>query len=454
MHRELRALLAIALPLAAAYLAEVAMMLTDMVIVGRLGSVELAAVGLAGDLVFELLFICMGIASIVGVLVAQASGSGQPQFAGHAVRQGLWVATALSIAGTALCWNLASLLALTGQDPRVIALAEDYVHAVAWCFLPSMWFVVLRNFVTALSRARSVMVITIAAIALNLMLNYTLVFGKFGFPALGVAGAGWGTTIVCWVMFAALTRHIVRAADLKIYRIFGGLRAVDLSLCLEILRLGLPVAGITMVEGGMFAVVAILMGVLGANSLAANQIVFGWATTAIVVAIAVGEATMVRVAYGIGAGNPRAARRAGYLGIALGALFMAAMAALALSIPEYIAALFLDIDDPANADVLALAVTLFSIAALFQIFDGTQAIASRALRGLKDTFVPMWIGAVGYWVFGVTGGYVLAFPLGLDGPGLWWGLALGLSVAGVVLTWRFHVRIGALIRDASSYSAV
>jgi MATE family multidrug resistance protein len=223
--------LVIAAPLAAAYLAEIAMMITDMVIVGRLGSVQLAAVGLAGDLMIEIMLFGMAIVSIVGVLVAQTIGAGDAQSGAHHLRQGLWLATALSIPSTLLCWNLMPLLALTDQDPAVLAFGESYLQAAVWCILPSLWFVVLREFVAALSRPQSVMVITVAAVALNAVLSYGLVHGAFGLPALGVAGAGWATSIVCWVMFAALAWHMTRAARFRPYRVFHALSRLDPAAC-------------------------------------------------------------------------------------------------------------------------------------------------------------------------------------------------------------------------------
>lgn len=435
---ELPTLLAIAMPLAAAYVAELAMMFTDMVIAGRLGSLELAAVGLAGNLLNDFLFSCMNVVSIVGVFVAQACGTGDRDAVRCWVRQGLWVATALSLPGMLFCWYLAPLLSLTGQDEQVILLASEYLHALVWCFLPTMWFTVLSNFVTALSRARSIMVITVAAVGLNVIANYTLVFGKFGFPALGVAGAGYGTSIVSWSMFGAIALHILQSRFFRSYRVFSRLGELKLPLCWEILRIGLPVAGLTIVENGMFSVVAVLMGVLGASLIAANQIVINFADIAIVVSFAIGEAASIRVAHWIGAGSLSKARQVGYIAVTLGALVMALMAIILWTMPEAIVSIYLDIDDPANAKVLALAVSLFGIAAIFQIFDGVQAITGRALRGFKDTVVPLWIATVGNWIIGVTGGYILAFPLGMGGLGLWWGLVLGLTVTSILLLWRFY----------------
>ncbi|MDX1575353.1 MAG: MATE family efflux transporter [Kiloniellales bacterium] len=308
---------------------------------------------------------------------------------------------------------------------------------MVWCFLPSLWFVVLREFVAALSRPQSVMVITIGAVALNAVLTYGLVHGAFGLPALGVAGAGWATTVVCWAMFAALAWHVARAARFRSYRIFTALGRIDLAAFRLILVLGLPLGGLALMEGGLFAVTAILMGVLGAEALAANQIVITVIAATFVTAMALGEAAAIRVAHGIGAGDPAQAQRAGLLGIGLGVLVMAMAACLFLAVPETLAGLFLDLGDPANREVVDLTVGLLVIAALFQVSDGVQAIASRALRGLRDTFAPMWIAGLGYWGLGIPGGYLLGFVFGYGATGLWWGLALGLSATAVMLAWRF-----------------
>jgi MATE family multidrug resistance protein len=219
---------------------------------------------------------------------------------------------------------------------------------------------------------------------------------------------------------------------------------VDWRACLRIVRVGGPIGGLAMVEGGMFAVVAILMGSFGAEALAANQIVFSIVTLVVVTAVAIGEATGIRIAYGVGGGRPSEARYSGFVGIGLGAVVMVCLSIPYFAFPEILTSLFLNMGDPDNAGVVSFAATLFAIAAFFQVFDGVQAIASRALRGLQDTLVPMWIAAAGYWGIGVLGGYILGFPLGYGGKGLWWGLAMGLLAAALMLTWRFTTHSKAL----------
>ena len=434
---ETALLLRIALPLVAAYLAEVAMFVTTKIVVGRLGYHELAAVGLAGELSFEVLIVLMGLLSIVGVLVAQADGAGRRRDAGHAARQGLIVATALGVPATVFVWNLAEVLALTGQDPTVVALAAPYLRALSGCVLPVLWFSVLRSFVAALARTGAVMVITVAAVGLNYLLTLGLVHGAFGLPALGVAGAGWATTIVSWAMLAGLTAYTFRTPGLRGAGLFRGRLRFDRAVCAEIARLGLPVAGLVLLESGLFVAVAILSGVLGAVSLAAFEVLMGWVSIPFVVALGLAEATMVRVAYGVGRNSAAASRQAGLLGMAMGVAVLGLMVAVPLGLPELIVRVFLAPEDPGFPQVAALAARLLVIAAIFQVFDGLQATASRALRGVRDTVAPLWLAGFGYWGLGVGGGCLLAFPLGWGAEGLWWGMALGLIVTGSLLARRF-----------------
>ena len=430
-------LLKIALPLAAAYLAELAMFITTKLVVGELGYRELAATGLAGGLAFEPLLVLMGLLSIVGVLVAQAEGAGRKRDAGNAARQGLLVATGLGLLGTVLVWNLDLVLTWTGQDPVIIALAEPYLHTLSGFVLPTLYFSVLRSFVAALAKTGAVMVITVSAVGLNYLLTYGLVHGAFGLPAMGLAGAGLATTIVAWVMFLSIGLYIYRTETLRGYGLFKGRLHLDLPVCGEILRLGLPVAGLVALEAGLFIGVSILSGVIGVTPLAAYEILISWLGVPFVVALGLAEATMVRVAFASGRGAPLAARQAGLIGMVMGVGILVIMMIIPLSVPHLIAQVFLEKGSEGFDAVSSLVAELLIIVVFFQVFDGLQAIAARALRGIRDTLAPLWIAGFGYWILGIGGGSLLTFPLGYGVKGLWWGLAAGLSVTGSLLAWRF-----------------
>jgi MATE family multidrug resistance protein len=415
--REVRGLAVIAVPLAGAYLAEVAMVIITKVVAGKLGHLELAAVGLAGDLVFELMVVLAGLLSVVGVMAAEAEGAGDRQASAHAARQGFLVATALGVPGTIVIWYLGGVLPLLGQDAEVVALASLTLKALAPTLL--------------------ILAITVLAVGLDAVLSYGLVLGRFGLPAWGVVGAGLALTLTNWFMFGALLAVVVFTRRFASYRLWEGLFRADGPAIAAIFRLGFPVAVIVLLESGLFSAVQLLMGLFGALALAANQIVMSWTACAFVIVLGLSEATMVRVARARGSRQGALARQAGLIGILLSVGIMLILAIVPITMPNALSALFLDPGDPATEEVTQLAAALLLIAAFFGVFDGLQAVATRALRGLRDTVVPVWFAAFGYWGIGIGGGVVLAFPLGLGEQGLWWGLAGGLMVTGVALTWRF-----------------
>jgi MATE family multidrug resistance protein len=444
--REARTLVKITAPIAAGFLAEMAMNFSDTLIIGRVvGSVALGAVSLAAHVLFSLLMACMGVISVVGAFAAQSHGAGDPVALARAIRQGFWVATILSLPAMIVGWYLPPIMAWLGQDAQVVAIADDYLKGLVWCFLPYMWFTVLRNFVTALHRTVSTMVITIAAIGINFALVYSLVTGAFGLPSFGVRGAGIGTSLVSLGMFIALAVHVATAKGLREYRIFEGVFRFDAALCSRILRVGLPAGGMSAAEGGLFLVVQLLVGTLGVVALAANQIAFTFLTIVFMIPAALSQATTARVGYGLGSGNLAAARQSGLVALGLSTAYMAVMGILMWAKPEATVSIFLDPADPAAADVLPLAASLIVIAAVYQIVDGGQIIAMGALRGLNDTTVPFLLGLLGYWVIGMGSGYIFGFALGYGAVGVWWGLALGLAASASLLSWRFHRRTRALL---------
>ncbi len=438
LQHEAVSLLGIAFPLVGAYLAELAMFVTTKMVVGKLGYIELAAVGIGGDLAFEILIILMGLLSIVGVLCAQAEGAGEKKQAGLAVRQGFIVSLVVGFPAMLLIWNLDHILALTGQDPAVVALAGPYLKYLATFVLPVLFFAVLRNFVSALARPVAMMLITIAAVFVNYLLTVWFVYGGAGIPAMGVAGAGLATNIVSWLMFLCLLFVVYVTPSLRGYGVFAERWRFDPVICREIVYLGMPVAGLVFLEAGMFVATSILSGIIGAETLAAYEVVMAWVGIPFVIAMGIAEATMVRVAHGVGRKNLLAARRTGLLGMVIGVVILVALIFVPLGFASIIIEIFISPDDPGITVVSMLAVEFLAIAAIFQIFDGLQAIAARALRGLKDSVVPLWIASFGYWVLGIGGGALLAFKYEMGGTGLWWGLAMGLTATGSLLAWRFQ----------------
>jgi MATE family multidrug resistance protein len=255
---------------------------------------------------------------------------------------------------------------------------------------------------------------------------------------MGLFGAGLATTIVTWLMFFSLAIYIYRHSELRGYGLFHGRWHFDRTITSEIVRLGIPVAGLTLMEAGMFIAVSILSGVIGAKTLAAYEVVMSWVGIPFVLALGLAEATMIRVAQAVGKDQILDARRAGNLGMILGVGFLSVLVVIPLGFSDQIIRLFISTSDAGFEEVSALAAQFLMIGAIFQVFDGLQAIAARALRAFKDMIAPLWIAGFGYWVLGIGGGSLLAFHFELQGAGLWWGLAIGLMTTSILLCLRFN----------------
>ena len=434
---EIKECLLLAVPLAGAQLSQAATTFVDTVMMGILGSQSIAAGALGAATFFLLINVGSGIVSAVSPLAAEAYGGGRVEQVGRVVQQGLWLSVILAVPVTLLIWHSGFVLRLLGQEPENVALAEAYLRAIAWGYLPGLGFAVLRNFVAALSRPRPVIVVMISGTVFNVAANYVLAFGKFGLPALGIAGLGWASALSLWGMFAALAIYILWQPQLRVYKALTNLHHFERKEFGELVRVGVPIGVLAGVEGGFFTFVTFLMGHLGTVTLAAHQIALQTAVVTFTIPLGISIAATVRVGQLMGQENPTGARLAGFVSIGIAAMFMGMMGIMFWTIPGAIVSLYIDTTDPANAAVVSLAKTLLGVAAMFQIVDGIQVTAAGALRGLKDTRIPLLIGIVAYWGIGLSCGYTLGLGLGFGGVGLWWGFAIGLAVAAGVLTWRF-----------------
>ena len=435
---EVKALIVIALPLIFASRADVLMIITAKMVVGRLGATELAAAGISTDLSYQMCIILMGFFSVVGVLVSEARGALNRERIVPELVRSMILAGLLGLIVTVVVLNLGSVMRALGQQSQVIELAGPYYTGFAFAMLPIVWFGVLRSFAAAMMKTGFVLAVTVVTVILNYILMQGLVHGSFGFAKMGIAGAGFAWAVSMWFKFLCLavyTYIIVRRNRLPLHQgTIGGPRAYG-----PLVRLGLPVAGIVAMESGLFAATSLLSGVMGTVELASYQIVMGWIAIPFVISLGISEAAMVRVAYFVGARDPAAARQAGNLGMVVGVGVPLLLVVVPLLAPGLISRVFLDPSDPNYAEIGSLVAGLLLIAAVFQVFDGLQAIASHALRGLKDAVVPLVIAGVGYWLIGLGSGYVFGFHFGWGALGLWGGVAIGLAFTGTLLAWRFEL---------------
>ena len=440
-RRETVALTRLSVPIVLTNLGQIAIQTTDVVMIGWLGPAPLAASVLGVTLYFILFMFSVGIMMATAPMIAQDLGrvSYAMREPRRTVRQGFWAAALLGLPASLVFWQIDPILRLLGQDPALIVGAEEYMHAAMWGFVPALLFIGLRNFISALERPRAGMVVMTIGIAVNAAADYGLIFGKFGLPELGLRGAGIATSLTNGFLFFALLGFILIDRRFRRYRLLGRLWRPDWRRLREIVRIGLPI-GVTLVfEVGLFAGAAFLMGLIGTAELAAHQIALQCAAVSFMVPLGLAQAATVRVGLAVGRRDPAGIRAAGFAALGLGTVFMSGAALVMWTLPEQLAGLFLDGNDPANVEVIALAVTFLAVAGAFQVVDGAQAIGAGALRGLKDTRWPMVFAGLGYWVFGFGGAVLLGFYYEMEGIGIWIGLAGGLAVAAVLMVARFTV---------------
>jgi MATE family multidrug resistance protein len=442
LRGEILGTLTLALPIAVALLAEMAMVVANTVQLGELGAVELGAGGLAAQFLFMPELIGIGVLTASGAIAAQAVGAGDKAKLVGAIAQGVRVALVISIPGLLMLAMIPLLLRAIGHEPHVVALIAAYLQAGAFGLPAAMVVAALRNLLLALARPRFITLLMVGAVAVRVGLNDLLIHGRIGLPALGVRGAGLAGSLTYFAMLATLIAYLGLHPRYRGYRVLHALGRAQWPLFGEILRVGWPTALVLAAESGLFMATGMLIGLFGADPLAAHQIVITVTAITFMLPLALSQAATVRVGHAVGSGRGDRVRLVGGTAIALGTGWMLVSASALMLMPRLIVGGFIETADAANATVVAIALQLLPIAALFQVFDGLQVVASGALRGLKDTRVPALIGVVGYWAIGLTAGALLAFALGLGPTGLWWGLALGLVTSGLLLTWRFHRRSG------------
>src|SRR5262245_20216846 len=428
----------LAAPMALIQLGQIAMMTTDLALIGRLGDAALAAAALAHTVLFAAFTIGMGIVSAVAPLAAQAYGARAPRMVRRALRVGVWAAVMLGVPVTLVqFWGTEILIAL-GQAPEAAALAGRYLAGMAWAILPAWIFIALRNFMGAVNRPEPALWITLVAIPLNAALAYALIYGAFGWPGLDLLGAGLATALVDAAMCAAAIWIAYTRHPFKKYRVLGRFWRPDWRLLAKLVAVGLPISGALLLEYGLFAAAALLMGRISTSAVAAHQIALQVAALLYMVPFGIALAATVRVGQAAGRRDPMAARRAGFVAIAVAAAFMAAMTLLITASRHAIPLMFLGADRPQAAETIELAATLLVLGASFFIPDGVQAAAGGALRDLNDTRLPLLMAALSYWSIGFLGCVWLGFTMGLGAVGVWIGLSLGTAIYAALLAWRFH----------------
>jgi len=436
-RKEVRATAALAGPLALTQLAQIAIATTDVILLGRYAPSALAAAGLGGSFYFTAWVFGAGLVSAVAPLAAQAVALHDGARAGRIGAAGFRIALLFGLPICALLAFVHPLLSALGQPEVLAGPAQTYLRFAEWGYIPSLWFVALRSLLAAFSKTRAALLVTLGGIAGNGLLGWILIFGHAGVPALGLIGSGLAGAITNLLMCLALLLCV--AADRQAGHIgfFPALRRPRRAPIGDILRLGAPIGGTMLMEVGLFAVAIQIMGMIGSEALAAHQIAIQCAAIAFMVPIGIGQAATIRIAGASALRDRSGVRRAFRVALGLGGLWAIVVASGFWTFGRFLVGLFLDLGNPANRSIAELAVTFLVIAALFQIVDTTQGVSAGALRGLKDTRIPMALAALGYFGVGFPACLTLAFPLGLGGIGVWIGLSVALGVVAMFLVARF-----------------
>jgi MATE family multidrug resistance protein len=431
---QFASILRISGPLIVNYLAVAGMNFADTVMSGRLGADALAAVAVGANTWMLAFSGCLGLLMAISPIIARLYGAGENDKIGRYSRHGMYIGFGLGLAILLVGRPFAeTFLSLIGIDPAFRHLTVDYVRALLLGAPGILIFIALRFTIEGVGYTRPIMFTSLFSLLSNVFLNYTLMFGHFGAPALGVVGCAYASAITMWLVALALGLYVAISPRLKGLRVFSRIGQFRPKLFREIFTLGLPISVTITAEVGLFAVVSILVGTRGVEITAAHQIALSFASTMFMIPLALASATTVRVGHMLGSKRPADARVAGFTGIFMSAGFMAISALSLVLFRNQIIQIYTD--DPI---VTGIALSLLLVAAIFQVADGIQISAAAALRAYKDTRIPMAINLFAYWVVALPLAYLATVTYQLPANQIWVAFIVGLVLAAVLLTWRFN----------------
>lgn len=426
---------ALGLPLTGSLVAQMAIQLTDTVMLGRYDIEVLAGQVLGSTLFSVVLLFGAGFGIAVTPLVAAAEARGETSEIRRVSRMALWLSAAYGALTLPLFLRSGPLFLAAGQEAVPAAIAAEYLALQGWAIFPALGLMVIRGHLSGLGRARAQFLAMLAAVAVNALANYALIFGNWGAPELGVTGAAAASLVSTLVACAALCVHAAVVAPE--HALFSRLWRPDAEAMRRVFRIGLPVGFAVLAEIGLFSASTVMMGWLGAVPLAAHGIAIQITSVIFMAHLGLSQAATIRAGNALGRGDRDGLVRGAWAAMCLSACVVVVTVAVIVAVPGWLVGLFLGADDPARADVVALGRAFLLAAALFQAVDAAQVMAMGLLRGLQDTAGPMWIAAVSYWLIGVPAAWAFGFVLDLGGVGIWLGLAAGLAVAAVLLQTRF-----------------
>lgn len=416
------------------------MQLIDTIMMGWIDPLALAAGALGTSIFTTSLLFCMGTLSSVGIFISRARGAGDEHDIKVSVLHGICLALFLSLPCMFIIWFSPYLLLMIGESPRIVENTNQFLHGLVWGFPGFLLFLVFREFISAFSLTLAVMLVALASIPLTILANYVLIYGKYGLPKLGIAGIGYSGAMIMWFMFICLLIYSRSHAYTKPYISFKYFN-FDKAKMLDMIYIGIPSGLLLLLESAMFLMSAVFMGYFGVDALAAHQIAIQCGSIAYAIPFALAMATALQVGHAVGAKNYLQAKRYAMYGLIIGLIVMGILSLIFIFASEKLIHLFLPINTFHFKEISQMTASFLMLVAFFQLFDATQGIANGALRGLRDTFVPMLISSACYWLLGVSSAYIFSFYLNLGPKGVWYGLALAFSSAGVILLIRLFKKL-------------
>lgn len=434
---HVRAMLALGLPLIGSNLAQMALHVTDTVMMGRYSVPGLAAVVLGASSFFVLFILGSGFAVGVMPMVASAAASGDETEGRRVTRMGMWLSLIFSVLVLPVFWYSGAIFRALGQNDQVATLAQGFMRIAGFGMAPALLVMVLKSFVSALERTQVVLWVTIGALFVNAGLDWVLIFGHLGLPAMGPRGTAFATLGTQTLTLIVVALYAAWHGELRRFELFTRFWRPDWPAFARVFRIGWPIGVTSLAEGGLFQASALMMGWIGTMQLAAHGIALEITSLTFMVHMGLSQAATIRIGRAQGAGDTAALRRGAQVATALSLVFAVATMALFLLVPRDLISLWIRPGDPLTPKILSFGAELLAVAALFQLADASQVMALGLLRGVEDTRAPMIMAAISYWLIGIPSSYLLAFHLHLGGVGLWLGLVVGLLCAGVLMMTRF-----------------
>jgi MATE family multidrug resistance protein len=440
VRNDVYPLLKLAIPLALTGMVQSAVWFFETLFLAHLGTQTLAAGSLVSWLFGTLAVILFGILSSINILVAHKHGENDKNAIALIARDGFLLAILITIPAFILFWNMPPIFLLFGQSVSIVVLAKSYLHALAWGLFANFLMVACLEIIMGIGHARVVLVFSILSVSLNILCSYILIFGKFSFPALGIAGAGWGMTISYWITAIVLLLYIIANQNYRIYfqHVF---KLHKPRYLLELFQVGIPMGLMYCVEVAFFFALTLLMGLLGSQLQAANQVALQYLGLLMSIMFSIAQAITVRMGHLLGAKETQAAEKAAYIGIGIAALLAFFVAIFYWLFPTILISADFDVHNPANFEIVSTIKKLLIVSAIFQIVEATRIAFFGALRGLKDTKFTLLTSIISFWCIAIPVGYIFAFYFKLGGVGFWWGMLMGASISVGLLQWRFKSKI-------------